>query len=218
MGQRLEPNLAVAFMSKVEAPVIDLRPLLYCSYIDDCFVICSTKEEMDKCFESLNEQSKYIKFTRGKPKGNRPPFLNVQINLSENGYITKWYRKPSSKNIVVHYLSSHPSHTKRALIRNMFRTAASVIMNKSYDGVPFNNRPDRYFLVGNSTNYGSLAVEKEPLRKDLKLRLQGKLPCSSTNNEGLGKYYYDCHRISCKIAIDQRSNTHASKASYLETP
>ncbi|VDM59724.1 unnamed protein product [Angiostrongylus costaricensis] len=31
MGQRLAPTLAVAFMSKVEAPVIDLTPLLYCS-------------------------------------------------------------------------------------------------------------------------------------------------------------------------------------------
>ncbi|KAJ1357242.1 hypothetical protein KIN20_015344 [Parelaphostrongylus tenuis] len=29
MGQRLAPRLAIAFMSKVEAPVMDLRPLLY---------------------------------------------------------------------------------------------------------------------------------------------------------------------------------------------
>ncbi|VDM52670.1 unnamed protein product [Angiostrongylus costaricensis] len=30
MGQRLAPSLASAFMSKVEAPVTDLGPLLYC--------------------------------------------------------------------------------------------------------------------------------------------------------------------------------------------
>ncbi|KAJ1359456.1 hypothetical protein KIN20_018200 [Parelaphostrongylus tenuis] len=29
MGQRLAPRLAIAFMSKVEAPVMDLRPTLY---------------------------------------------------------------------------------------------------------------------------------------------------------------------------------------------
>ncbi|KAJ1372147.1 hypothetical protein KIN20_034226 [Parelaphostrongylus tenuis] len=29
MRQRLAPSLAIAFMSKVEAPVMDLRPLLY---------------------------------------------------------------------------------------------------------------------------------------------------------------------------------------------
>uniref|UniRef100_A0A0K0DL03 Reverse transcriptase domain-containing protein n=1 Tax=Angiostrongylus cantonensis TaxID=6313 RepID=A0A0K0DL03_ANGCA len=70
MGQRMAPRLAIAFMPKVEAPVTDLGPLLYCGYINDCFVLCSTQEEMDKCFELLNEQSEYIKFTREKPKKN----------------------------------------------------------------------------------------------------------------------------------------------------
>ncbi|VDM62278.1 unnamed protein product [Angiostrongylus costaricensis] len=32
MGQRLAPSLAIAFMSKVEAPVTDLGPLLYCRF------------------------------------------------------------------------------------------------------------------------------------------------------------------------------------------
>ncbi|VDM56680.1 unnamed protein product [Angiostrongylus costaricensis] len=99
MGQRLAPTLAVAFMSKVEAPVIDLTPLLYCRYIDDCFVVCSTQQEMDKYFELLKEQSVYIKFTRGKPKESWLPFLNVQTSPSENGCNTKWYRKPNNKTI-----------------------------------------------------------------------------------------------------------------------
>ena len=131
MGQRLAPSLAIAFMSKMEAPIIDLRPLLYCRYIDDCFVICSTQKEMDRCFELLNAQSEYIRFTREEPKNNWLPFLNVQIKLSEGGYITKWYRKPSNKNILVHCLSSHPSHTKRALVKNMFRTATSVCTGRN---------------------------------------------------------------------------------------
>uniref|UniRef100_A0A0K0D2Y3 Reverse transcriptase domain-containing protein n=1 Tax=Angiostrongylus cantonensis TaxID=6313 RepID=A0A0K0D2Y3_ANGCA len=63
MGQRLAPSLPIAYMPKVEAPVIDLGPLLYCRYVDDCLVICSTQEEIDNCFELLNEQSEYIKFT-----------------------------------------------------------------------------------------------------------------------------------------------------------
>ncbi|VDM64490.1 unnamed protein product [Angiostrongylus costaricensis] len=69
IGQRLAPSLAIALTSKVEAPVIDLGPLLY--------------------FELLDKQSEYIKFTREKPEEKWLPFLNVQINLSENGYITK---------------------------------------------------------------------------------------------------------------------------------
>ena len=126
MGQRLAPSLAIAFMSKIEAPVLNLRPKLYCRYIDDCFVICSTQKEIDKCFDLLNRQSEYIKFTREKPRDNWLPFLNVQINLNQSGYIKKWYRKPSNKNILVHYFSTHPSQTKRALLRNMFQTARNV--------------------------------------------------------------------------------------------
>uniref|UniRef100_A0A0K0CXM6 Protein HTATIP2 n=1 Tax=Angiostrongylus cantonensis TaxID=6313 RepID=A0A0K0CXM6_ANGCA len=80
MGQRLAPSPTIAFMSKVEAPVTDFGPLLYCRYkdIDDCFVICSTQEEIDKCFQFLSEQSEYIQFTRDKPKKNCLSFLNVQ--------------------------------------------------------------------------------------------------------------------------------------------
>ncbi|EYC46193.1 hypothetical protein Y032_0405g882 [Ancylostoma ceylanicum] len=31
-------------------PASERRPLLYCRYIDDCFVTCATQAEMDKCF------------------------------------------------------------------------------------------------------------------------------------------------------------------------
>uniref|UniRef100_A0A0K0D5C6 Reverse transcriptase domain-containing protein n=1 Tax=Angiostrongylus cantonensis TaxID=6313 RepID=A0A0K0D5C6_ANGCA len=118
MGQWLAPILAIAFMSRMEALVIHLRPVLYCRYIDACFVIFGTQERTDECFELLNEQSKYIKFTRWKPKENWLPFLNVQLNLPTSGvYMAKWCRTPTNKNIVVHFLSSHPSHTKRAIVR-----------------------------------------------------------------------------------------------------
>ncbi|KAK6737670.1 hypothetical protein RB195_020029 [Necator americanus] len=39
MGQRLAPTLAVAFMSKVEKPLLERKPLLYCRYIDDCCIV-----------------------------------------------------------------------------------------------------------------------------------------------------------------------------------
>uniref|UniRef100_A0A0K0CVY6 Reverse transcriptase domain-containing protein n=1 Tax=Angiostrongylus cantonensis TaxID=6313 RepID=A0A0K0CVY6_ANGCA len=79
MGQRLAPSLAIAFMSRVEAPVLGLRPLLYCRYTDDCFVVFSKQKEMHKCFELLNEQSEYIKFTREKPKENSFPIRSSEL-------------------------------------------------------------------------------------------------------------------------------------------
>uniref|UniRef100_A0A7I4Y8Y3 Reverse transcriptase domain-containing protein n=1 Tax=Haemonchus contortus TaxID=6289 RepID=A0A7I4Y8Y3_HAECO len=126
MGQRLAPVLAIAFMAKIEAPVHEYLPLLYCRYIDDCFIVCATQKEIDVCFDLLNSQSEHIKLTREKPTGNWLPFLNVQVRLHGDTMITKWYRKPSNKNIIVHYYSAHPFYIKRAVVRNMFRTAKKV--------------------------------------------------------------------------------------------
>ena len=113
-------------MGKIEEPVLSRQPLLYCRYIDDCCVITSTQSEMDECFRLLNEQSQYIKLTRETPREGWLPFLNTQLKLSNGMIHVKWYRKESSKNIIVHARSAHPINVKRAIIRNMFKTATEV--------------------------------------------------------------------------------------------
>ncbi|VDO67258.1 unnamed protein product [Heligmosomoides polygyrus] len=59
MGQRLAPTLAIAFMSK---------------YVDDCFIICSTQDEMNRCFEIINSQPDYISLTRERLVDTGFPF------------------------------------------------------------------------------------------------------------------------------------------------
>ncbi|KAK6761680.1 hypothetical protein RB195_022676 [Necator americanus] len=103
-----------------------MRHLFYSRYIDDCFVICAIQAEMDKCFDLLNRQSEHIKLTREKPQGNWIPFLNIQVGISSGTHKTKWYRKPSNENILVHFLSAHPSYMNKVVINNMFRTAKTV--------------------------------------------------------------------------------------------
>lgn len=129
MGQRLAPVLAIAFMSKIERPVLERRPLLYCRYIDDCFIVCPTQNEMDTCFDLLNQQAEHIKLTREKPTDQWLPFLNAEVRLSQSTFQTRWYRKPSNKNIIVHFRSAHARSTKRATVRSTFRTAALVSSN-----------------------------------------------------------------------------------------
>ena len=126
MGQRLAPVLAVAFMSRIEAPVLDRTPVLYCRYIDDCFIVSATQIEMNTCFDLFNQQAEHIKLTREKPTENWLAFLNVQVNISRGTYHTRWYRKPASKNILVHYSSAHPTSVKKAVVQNMYRTAIAV--------------------------------------------------------------------------------------------
>uniref|UniRef100_A0A7I4YDF6 Reverse transcriptase domain-containing protein n=1 Tax=Haemonchus contortus TaxID=6289 RepID=A0A7I4YDF6_HAECO len=126
MGQRLAPVLAICFMSRIERPVIARMPIMYCRYIDDCCVVTSTQQEMDELFDILNRQSQYIKFTREVPHEGWLPYLNTQINISSGRYNVKWYRKSSSKNILLHAKSAHPEAMKRAVVRNMYRTATGV--------------------------------------------------------------------------------------------
>ena len=81
---------------------------------------------MDECFRILNEQSQYITFTRERPRNGWLPYLNTQLMHSHGTLHVKWYRKESSKNIILHASSAHPAAVKRAIIRNMYKTAASV--------------------------------------------------------------------------------------------
>ena len=92
MGQRLAPVLAIAFVARIENPVIQSRPLMYYWYIDDCFIVCPTQDEIDKCFKLMNQQSEHIKLTHEKRKDHWLPFLNVLVHLYEGEYKTKWYR------------------------------------------------------------------------------------------------------------------------------
>ncbi|KAJ1365837.1 hypothetical protein KIN20_026279 [Parelaphostrongylus tenuis] len=66
MGQRLASSLKLAFMSKVEAPVMDLQPLLYCSYdfCRDSFDICQSLITSNQSADSENvEPGDVISFT-----------------------------------------------------------------------------------------------------------------------------------------------------------
>ena len=101
-------------------------PLMYCRSIDDCCIFTSTQSEMDKCFEILNQQSQYIKLTREIPHDGWLPYLNAQVKLSNGIVSMKWYRKESSKNILINVRSAHPASTKRAVIGNMFKTAMQM--------------------------------------------------------------------------------------------
>ncbi|XGW24102.1 hypothetical protein V3C99_005929 [Haemonchus contortus] len=125
MGQRLAPVLAVCFMGRIEGPVPERNPSMYCRYINDCFVT-STQSEMDECFRIMNEQSQYIKLFREVPRDGWLPYLNTQVKVSSGVASVKWYRKTSSKNILLHATSSHPQAVRRVVVSNMLRTATSV--------------------------------------------------------------------------------------------
>ncbi|EYC17445.1 hypothetical protein Y032_0030g2054 [Ancylostoma ceylanicum] len=126
MGQRLAPVLAICFMSKIEQPVLARLPLLYCRYIHDSFIVTSTQSEIDECFNILNGQSENIQFTREVPEDGWLAYLNTHKSLSSSTIRIKWYRKAASENILLHATFAHPASVKRAVVRNIFRTARYI--------------------------------------------------------------------------------------------
>ncbi|VDM64960.1 unnamed protein product [Angiostrongylus costaricensis] len=64
MGQRLAPSLAIAFMSKVEAPVTDLGPLLYCSDTTESVVIESLDDQRNCRRHRLSSRPTYPSCTQ----------------------------------------------------------------------------------------------------------------------------------------------------------
>ncbi|XGW09668.1 hypothetical protein V3C99_011724, partial [Haemonchus contortus] len=113
-------------MGRIEEPVLERHPLMYCRYIDDCFIVTSTQFEMDECFRLMNEQSQYIKLTREIPHNGWLPYLNTQVKVYSGVVSVKWYRKATSKNILIHATSAQPQAVKRAVVNNMLRTATSI--------------------------------------------------------------------------------------------
>ncbi|KAK6061602.1 hypothetical protein COOONC_00740 [Cooperia oncophora] len=89
MGQGLAPDLAVAFLSKIEKPASSL-PL-------------STDYWL--------------------------AFLNVQLQL-----LRGWYRKPSNKNIIVHYSSAHPLNTKKVTVGDILDRFCNFIRRRIQKG------------------------------------------------------------------------------------
>lgn len=61
---------------------------------------------MDECFQLLNQQSQYIGFTRETPNNG---YLYTQIKVSIGEIIVEWYRKRSSKNILIYPRLARPT-------------------------------------------------------------------------------------------------------------
>ncbi|XGW34406.1 hypothetical protein V3C99_018350 [Haemonchus contortus] len=126
MGQRLAPRLAIAFVAKIETPILERVSLMYCRYIDGCFVVCATQEEIDKCFDLINRQSELIKLTREKPSESWLFFLKCRSSLWGATLSQSDIGSPATK---IYYNSSlasaHPRQTERGVIRSMFQTATN---------------------------------------------------------------------------------------------
>ena len=131
MGSPLGPQLANAFMNYYEqiwldeCP-IDIKPRFYKRYVDDIFILCKSKEQLEKFQNYLNSKHPHITFTSEIEEEGKLPFLDMLINRNDGVIKTSVYRKPTFTGVYTHFHSFLPSMYKLGLLSTILFRYFSV--------------------------------------------------------------------------------------------
>ena len=110
MGSPLGPTLANAFLCHYEKEWLDncpihFKPVIYKRYVDDIFVLFSSKEHLQLFVDYMNKQHKCLKFTSEAENDNSFSFLDIKITRHNQQFKTSVYRKPTFSGVFTHYES-----------------------------------------------------------------------------------------------------------------
>ena len=86
---------ANAYMAKIEDDVIsslNFPPHIYRRFVDDIFVEVRDEDDLEQLRLKLDESS-VLNFTSESGTGNRLPFLDVEVKMSEGQHQLRVYRK-----------------------------------------------------------------------------------------------------------------------------
>jgi len=98
MGSSLGVTFANFYMCHIENTVLacsNLKPSLYCRYVDDCYVIVRDEDHLRQLKDAFEEAS-VLKFTYETAVRKKIHFLDVEVDGNGNSYVTSTYRKPTS--------------------------------------------------------------------------------------------------------------------------
>ncbi|CAM4819703.1 unnamed protein product [Rotaria magnacalcarata] len=149
MGSAFTLTLANIFMWKWERQTILLKLVsheVYGRYIDDVFFTSNESEDnIKQLLEAANHFHPNIKLEYHIAKC--VPFLDILIHNNNGNLATSVYHKPSAEPTVVSFLSDHPRHT----FRNVIRTSLTRAIRYSSTFEVFNNerRAIRLMLLYN---------------------------------------------------------------------
>ena len=119
MGSPLGVLFAEAYMAHVESKAIDsmeTKPHTYCRYVDDIFVDIQNEEHLDSLRTSLQQHS-VLSFTTESSVNHKIPFLDVQIDATDNTFVTTVFKKPTDRGHCLSGDSECPDQYKESVIR-----------------------------------------------------------------------------------------------------
>ena len=113
-------------MSKFPA---DFKPLLYRRYVDDCFLLFKSTDQIPQFLDFLNRQHPNIKFTCEIESNSTLPFLDISIIRKNGVFETSVYQKPTFTGLFTNFNSFIPSQYKCNLIPSLVHRLYNICSN-----------------------------------------------------------------------------------------
>ena len=135
MGSCLAPTLANFFLGHLETILFqkfnEFYPKFYRRYVDDIFCVFKKETDYTHFLQVLNSLHPNLNFTVDVGT-NKLPFLDVQVELKENGFNSWVYRKPTHTNVMLNFMSNVPNQWKSGLIYCLLNRAYSICSSIVY--------------------------------------------------------------------------------------
>jgi hypothetical protein len=123
MGLSISGTIASLFIEHIEKTILsqtlELHIGFYERYVDDTIILTGDKASAKRILNRANQLHPGIKFEIEHPKNEGINFLDLTINISNEGTLHyEHYVKQIKKPIFVHYTSNEPLSRKISYIRN----------------------------------------------------------------------------------------------------
>ena len=129
MGSPLGVTFANFYMTHLENTVFqenpELKPLVYCRYVDDCFLIVENVYELNRIISAFKDKS-VLNFTH-EIGGNKLNFLDVSIEKSgTENFKTDVFKKPTDPGVYLNSISECPDRYKEGTIKNLINRTYKI--------------------------------------------------------------------------------------------
>ena len=105
---------------------IHFKPVMYKRYVDDTFVLFSSKEHLQLFVDYMKKQHKCLKSTFETENDNSVSFLDIKVTRHNHQFKTFVYRKPTSSGVFKHYQSYVDQTYKKSLIDTLLFRCFSI--------------------------------------------------------------------------------------------
>ena len=119
MGSSVSGVLAILFMNSLERQILSHPNIgLYARYIDDIFILTTTKEEATRIQEIMNSLHENIDFTIEHSTNGTISLLDFTLTIADGSINFNFYKKQAKKPLFVNYKSALPTNNKINFVRN----------------------------------------------------------------------------------------------------